>query len=230
MNVDRIEDINPNPEKGSVSLHDLLTHENPNAARYQGLIQRQMQAYGDTFLPHRFSERWTGDASPFEEEGVRNFFAEKLQGGLLIDPGCSDSDAMRYTARLFKAKTYIGIDLGKKLDPYVGYPPTDPRLRFMPSTNNPPCVELKVKADMLDFISHLPDNSANFSVNGIDDSIILVAEYDEAFWNEIKRATRLGGIIFGYESRLSHFDAKGLQSKEKELGLRWPYFIYEKVV
>lgn len=52
--------------------------------------------------------------------------------------------------------------------------------------------------DMLDFVSRLPDDSANFMMNGIDGFILTgSSEYKDALAREIVRTLKPGGIVFG---------------------------------
>jgi hypothetical protein len=59
---------------------------------------------------------------------------------------------------------------------------------------------IMVQGDMLDIRSRLPDNSANFTINGIDTWIIENSAYHQALARELERATVPGGIVFGMNS------------------------------
>lgn len=63
---------------------------------------------------------------------------------------------------------------------------------------------IKLKADALDFARRLPPNSVNFTINGMDLLIFMrsiphqyLHDYIEALKEEVIRATKEGGIIFG---------------------------------
>ena len=53
---------------------------------------------------------------------------------------------------------------------------------------------LKVKSDMLDFISRVASNSVNVEIDGIDHNIITHV-YRQALIGEILRVTKQGGLI-----------------------------------
>lgn len=57
-----------------------------------------------------------------------------------------------------------------------------------------------VKADMLDFLEYVPDNSSCIVINGIDYTLGITTEYHQALAAEMARACKPGGIVFGVTS------------------------------
>ncbi len=239
-----------NVEQPTVSLRSLLTYENPNAARYAALIQKNQYPPN---LSNDFAPGWVTRETPLaSKEAVKTYFASKLRGNILVDLGCGREDksvdAMLWLARYSKAQSYIGVDAnyggGEIEDPFTAIRRDKKRqLDFwVPNTKEKAIPqELTVRAHMLDFISRLPDNSANFAFNGIDPDIIPDNDYLMALMDEFVRATRVGGIVFGKNSEVYFTKKYGKRMRlmNESVGLRIPHkgpagwssdmFVYEKV-
>lgn len=146
---------------------------------------------------------------------IRKTVKETLKNSVLVDLGCGEF-LMESLASQFGAKGYIGVDK------YFarGQLPIDPtknqieeliaaRPNFKASVAEARLHGTDVgftRADMLDFVSRLPENSVNFTLNGIDIQILgnelsrsenIMDNYRQTLAKEILRATRQNGIIFG---------------------------------
>lgn len=233
--------------EGKISLRHLLTYQNPKIPEYQKLIAFVMKNGAGRSLPQEFSRAW-GDIlkhmgslgyisdseiskyDPPEYEKVRTYFKEKLLDQILVDVGGGGTNhIMRNLAKKFGVRTYINVDLahGGKLDPYIANckESTTNYFSLLPQEERTkPMDEYLVTADMLDFVARLPNNSCNFTLNGIELEVLslstpeLGTEYGETLFAEMVRATKVGGTIFGVESdiwakddqRLSENLAEGL--------------------
>lgn len=200
----RPEQSTPPEAEGEISLRDFLTYNNPNRARYQEIIKREHDRFR-VGLPQDFADNWSmvyfdgqyeeGEKGneryyPSSWEKLRAYFKEKLQGGNLIDVGGGGQDFMAELAKKSGAKKYINVDIGcprfedepvgsylTRLNPHVGRPKKVDFWHLPENERTLPMETISVNADMLDFISRLPDNSSNFAVNGIDSNIIYDNEY-----------------------------------------------------
>jgi len=126
----------------------------------------------------------------------KDIFKDRLNGGILIDLGFGKVPLMKALATRYKSKTYIGVDrysIGKEDES------SDPH-KVMDDLSKNDIQAILVKSDLLDFASRIPDNSVNFTINGIDKNIIPDEDYQKALVKEMIRATKKGGIIFGFNS------------------------------
>jgi len=123
-----------------------------------------------------------------------------LRDEILVDLGGGWGDMWNAAIKV-NAKAYINID---KNPPTHWDKAIDVTTNLSPSSivaNEGNRTELlEIKADMLDFLSRLPDNSVNIVMNGIDDTILNNQEYIRAVANEITRVTKKGGFVFGSHS------------------------------
>lgn len=200
------EQYTPPEAEGKISLHDLLTYQNPNLRKYHDLSFGSDANKSFRATKAHFGAEWTdllersetGDT--YENDAV--YLKEKLAGTLLVDLGGGDQTMrgipgtpVETFARAMGANTYINVDrfLASETDIFTDVYPEEHRQTGKPYV-------IWVNADMLEFIAHMPDNSASFSINGIDEMIIKNPAYHAAVAREIIRATRHGGIIFGINS------------------------------
>ncbi|KKT20830.1 MAG: hypothetical protein UW05_C0026G0006 [Candidatus Giovannonibacteria bacterium GW2011_GWC2_43_8] len=209
------------PERSSkISLPDILVYENPNRGKYQEIIKSlEARVARNPFgsPPDEYSEEWMRFlmfAEKIEKypEDYR-FFQEKLKVDILIDLGGGRGTNMKYFARTFGVRTYIDVEryLSKDLpvDPFK-----DLSEKFVDQPENMQI--LVVQADMLDFISRLPDNFANFNLNGIDSLVIEDPEYHYALAKELVRTTKKGGIVFGINSDALYSLGPAMKQFERE--------------
>ncbi|MEK7208282.1 MAG: hypothetical protein AAB699_01905 [Patescibacteria group bacterium] len=217
----------PESEEERGGLHRLLTYENPNLSRYQLLIEREFgekrHQYGQEFA-HQwcpvFHNRYGKGEAEFEPEDYKKvlpYLKLRLQGQLLIDLGgnLSKQGVMVQLAKKCGATSYINVDteyvpkgtlpFGDNYDPYRGMKRDDTYPLLSEAERKREMLALNVQADMLNFTARLPHNSANFVMNGIDFDIVEKPEYWNALEEEITRATRVGGVLFGYGSEMMHF-------------------------
>jgi len=196
-----------------MELKDLQNHKNPNNDNYQKLIVNLGNKNCVTSSTP-YADQWFDDMqlNPF----IVDIFENKLKGRVLVDLGCGQhmqsAIGNAYTlnlARKFQVKSYIGIDKLIKLNDLEDF-------------NSKNLDAIIVKADMLDFVSKLSDNSVNFTINGIDGVVILDSDkYARAVAAEMVRATLSNGIIFGIRSEPTEF----LRENSKEHKLK---ILYEK--
>ncbi len=210
-----------------VSLKDLLTFKNLHLDRYQEIIERELK--DNVFQPQRFSEAWISILyDSFSEDIVERhnprilrkaseFFRDKLKDAFLIDLGGGWGAIMAQFARKFGVQTYIIVDLGDVHDPYSAQPIELECELLSEEEKTRTMTALRVSDDMLDFVARLPDNSANFVLNGIDWDIIRDNEYRSALISELARTTRHGGIVFGAGTDLVPYDSQFVSKSE---GLR----------
>lgn len=223
-------------KKQEVDLHSLLTYENPKLAEYQEIIRKEHKSAPGKLNPAAFSEGWlpvyyngfaTGEKrfQPGGHEKVLPYLSNKLVGEFLIDIGGGFDNYMAELAKISGVKTYINVEvnlnekgdgmgnkvpIGKEFDPYTGYPDSaGTQFEHLSDENMHRSMEqINVKADMLNFVARLPDNSCNFAINGIDYEIAQTPEYRKALMEELVRATRIGGVLFGIGSDIWKNDSR----------------------
>ena len=108
---------------------------------------------------------------------------------------------MAAIARYFHAATYIGIDFclrrTQECDLFRNLATPDEKRAFSPMEI------ILIKGDIIDFVSRLPDDAANYAANGLNVFFLhKIEEYSCALAGELRRTTLLGGIVFGEESRV----------------------------
>ena len=210
------------PEAGKLSLRQFLTYENPNISHYQELIQREYSAseglrlndsFSDLWAPVFFNREETDDTRRFQPDSrykkALPYLVEKLQGEVLIDLGGARNIVIPSLAKKCGVLRCIDVDvmsegeipIGPNFDPFTGRRQMYPDVGFLTEEELRKQMEwIIVKADMLNFIARLPSSSVNFSINGIDSNIIKTREYGDALMAEIKRTTKVGGVVFGIGS------------------------------
>jgi len=216
------------PEKDSkivTTLHDVLNLKRELSESYKDLIRKQEER--DFYLPQEFSEHWGRFfKEPDDFPNTYKLFTERLVGNLLIDVG--GGSGYSDFAHKFGAATYINVDrdIGSKETPPNPLVALDDKI-----------VDglhiLDVKSDMLDFVSHVKDDSANFMLNGIDICVIDDVEYHKALALELARATKPGGLVFGVDSHIDWIweglgDKAPLRKKKTDPWLIINTFIYQK--
>lgn len=183
-----------------------LSYQNPNAEVYQKIIEAET-ARTDTVKARsrlepptdKHAEHWLDKIFWEVHAELLQFIQGKISQELLIDLGGGRQATMKWLAEEFKAKTYVNVE--KYLPDKF---PLNPRVNIAEQLGQTPKEKeteiVFVRADMLDFISRVPNNSANFTVNGIDAFVISSPEYHSALAREISRATKVGGVVFGINS------------------------------
>ena len=214
----------PERPEERVDLHQLLTYENPKLAQYLDVIKgefaKKRHQYGQDFshswLPVFYDRdrKGTERFQPADYKKVLPYLQDRLQEGLLIDLGgnLSKSGTIVQLAKKCGARVYINVDtdyvpenapVGEKYNPYVGKKREEKEYSLLSEEENKRIMEaIDVQADILNFIARLPDNSANFTLNGIDSHIIETGAYWDALEQEITRTAKIGGVIFGYGSEM----------------------------
>lgn len=182
----------------SLNLRDWLTYANPERVYLDKLIypsEPSMLSLGTCF-----SDGWSQMLHDNEAKEIVDFLKEKLQGLPVVDLGSGTSSSVESLAVELGASDCIQVDRfineRFKLEPLINLR-ADSR-----NVKQKETYTALVQADMLDFISRMPDGSANFFINGIDRLIIENRDYHEALTVELTRATPIGGIICGINSEV----------------------------
>ena len=201
----------PSPKRKGVSqgprhpIYSLMGYQNPNKSAYDPLIAAQASTY-DVNLDANYSMFVFYD---FHKSPIWETVKAALRGGILIDLGCGASIFSRYWMTKFAndagARHYVGVDVHFpwNTEGYV-------KELFGEFKDVEPVGEMRVtlvEADMLRFASAVRDGSANFVMNGIDGCVLgylshptATGGYEEALGNEMVRATKKSGIVFGHRS------------------------------
>jgi SAM-dependent methyltransferase len=178
-----------------VQAKQMLTYENPRRAQLEPLIERARNGMGELLKTPYTGLTWDYLADPTFENAhneLRKTMQNSLAGKTLVDLGCNNGYYQWRTREIairMGIGRYIGIDLTadeRELE----------RDEIHIST---------VKADMLDFVSRLPSESANFMLNGIDARVIHDPAYHRELAAEIHRATERDGRVFGTKSEAFRF-------------------------
>lgn len=199
-------------------FHKLLKYDNPSKGNYEHLIQDPDEGYGVNGKLFDSCCHWPGRVGEGKYSGTRQYLVSKMKGHTLIDPGCDEGWRwMVSMAQDFGVKEYIGVDkhafgsrcsVNSRIINSVSLNDTEKREYY-------PNIEVNlVEADMLNFISQLPENYANFTVNSIDSWVIPSFQYQQALAREIARATMKEGLVFGFNAEiLNHLEENGLKPK-----------------
>lgn len=237
-------------EEAERLLYLLTSYDNPNKTRYAELAKNNEAWAADktTYLDSGLGDFQTPYGVQWEElyrgtlahvnrnedlrtnyEAIFVFIKEHCKDSVLVDLGGNNLDI--FSANNLQAGMYVGVN--RYSDKKGEVDPRKPSSISMGTTNVHGLVEISsrsiyVKADMLDFVSRMPDASANFTINGIDRAIIDDIEYHKALAVEIARATRVGGVIFGAGSvSLRYLNTKGI--KEYEMNDAINKRVFEKI-
>ncbi len=139
---------------------------------------------------------------------IDSLFQKALPDETLVDLGGA-AGRLSELAGKYKAKMYLDADLypygaddPEPADPTKGNININDYYDVITNTKmfEGSIKKLIVRSDMLDFASRIKDGSVNLTLNGIDSFIIKDPKYHEALANEIARAAKPGGIIFGNHS------------------------------
>jgi hypothetical protein len=199
-----------NPERAQAheiniptSVLDLPPYENPRAKEYDQLItsidkpdiDRRLKETPIGFKWYRVYKEALGERQLTE---LMPLFQEKLKDQVLIDLGGGHKSLMLDFAERSGVAEYINVDRympGLKDNTYLDVAETEQEHTRAQA----------VQSDILYFASRLPDNSVNFTINGIDDMVIGNHKYQSALAQEMMRAALPGGLIFGTGSRSLYY-------------------------
>lgn len=156
-----------------------------------------------------------------------------MEGRPLVDLGGGFYDGLQKIAVSLGVSTYINVDkfaftYPEKPNPFVD---SFEEMAKQEGEDVDPS-EMKdgetqlvhVKADLLDFVSRMPDNSTNFTINGIDLLILGSRPYHEALAKEVSRATFPGGLVFGCASPVLDYLEKSPSFRE----VRMPHLLDDR--
>lgn len=211
------EQFNPDArDKKIISLSDIIDPSLVVPDEYQHLIQKQELRHAGKpsseagrFFPTPFSKKWGKVAHRLEspppdalslaeaKKGIE-FFRTRLSGNVLVDLG-GGAGTMKGPSRIWEVGTYVNVDRG-----VYGKLINEASLSDA-TTAVADKVEAGlhingVNADILEFVTRMQTGVGNFSINGIDKFIVDDPQYNQALAQEIVRATKTGGLIFGIES------------------------------
>jgi hypothetical protein len=134
---------------------------------------------------------------------IRDYLRTKLKDDILIDLG-GGYGRMFFAAEDLGVGTYINVD--KMITHQTDYNPFEAVCNHFQESlikdlggEELKARRINVAADMLFFLTLLPDNSVNIAINGIDRTIVD-SKYSKALANEIIRVTKKGGVILGTNS------------------------------
>ena len=237
----------PESERKIITFEDIIDPEREVPEKYQRLIHLQEQRVDNNtrFNKTGYAANWgplmdtngMGKETKFAKQELQ-YLKDHLMNQALVDLG-GGYGFMRHLIRLTGAQMYVNVDRrqstqNQELNPLQSTKMVDPVDKE--SALN----EVNVYADMLDFVAHLKDGSANFVLNGIDITIINDPAYHKALANELVRATKANGLIFGVGSdaleilhrqiveRSSDLKRHNLPPKLIELMSGIEYYIFEK--
>lgn len=194
-----------------LSLSELLTRVNPSERSDDELrrtVEFERSVSGSLPPFGAFGDHWD---RIIRDEVISEICApglseirQRVAGRLLIDIGGGgvvdnmagrlQSLAQRYHAAAFINVDRYAIDLNSEkvsLAPTVDLA-TEFGVRPPPGLRSMLC-----KADMLDFLTRLPDGCCNIVMNGIDSFVIHYADYRRRLTEEIARVVAPGGVAFG---------------------------------
>lgn len=187
----------------------------------------------DAVIPYFLRE--PGHVSSDETESGRlkdkkaiDFLKSKIKGKILLDVGSGMSfkrgallpeywggeSSVQRLAKKMGASVCIGVDKYTDTCEKATGKPTDPSFDLTRGKKIGKGTQVvMVSADILDFLSRLPDNSVCMTINGIDNRVIENQEYHQALAKEMMRVLAKDGLIFGVNS-----DSLGFIKEEIEKG------------
>lgn len=196
------------------NLIESLRYDNPRREEYDRLISLE-EAGSTTDSPFGFTAGWEriimGNGSfKHAQKETQEYFRKKLANKILIDLGCGSDmdfswyDVMADIAKSMGVATYIGIDK------HIERSDEDNLYRNLVRGNETkrfsPMRVILLKGDMLDLVSKLENDTANFTINGINSEVLTNPdEYSIALAREIKRTLEPNGIVFGCNSDVERY-------------------------
>jgi hypothetical protein len=144
----------------------------------------------------------------WESEENSGFFEEmkkELIGDRLVDLGCGECNYILQLARRTEIGSYVGVDLHP---PLWGTSGINRRVSVPAGRHGDKFPKEIIRGDMLEFLASQtdnPDNSANITINGIDEIILppdipANERYAEVLAEEIARVVGKDHIVFGVGS------------------------------
>lgn len=133
------------------------------------------------------------------DDTTRKLFQAKLRNGTVIDLGAGDCFR---TLQLVYYMKEMGVNEHIAVEKF---PEQDDEQWVENGRRTLADLDLKgdfIVDDMLLFLAKLPDNSANFIINGIDKTILRDDSYINKVNQELYRTTYDNGVIIGYWSSL----------------------------
>ncbi len=213
--------------ESDIKLSDLLVYKNLDAGEIESIVEEQQRyEVQHNRLAGDWTSHWLDKYLDVKDRNKRSgangeyvkvpseklaeslkFFEEHLKGNVLIDLGCGTSENMIKFAQKCGAQTYIGVDK-QAFGSYGSLYNLLPKERLFNELNkdNPryelnsegkPMRVMLVSADMLDFVSHLKNESVCVTISGVDGYVIKADGYMEALCKEIARVIKKDGVVFG---------------------------------
>ncbi len=174
-----------------MNLRELLSYQNPRIEDYDRII-------AETKCRHWTCSNHLGNKIPkILKRDHSKLLCEKMNGKLLVDLGCgTDIEDWYGMAELTKdcgAGTYLGVDKFQSTEEncFQDLALPEAKAAYAPMQLTLVC------GDMLRFLAMLPNESANFTINNIDEIIIPSDRYLFAVAKELERTTAKDGIVFG---------------------------------
>lgn len=204
----------PSELQSKPDLRHLFHYENPRASEIARVIQEAERHHRLWFNSHqapwnlcaRIKDR---QDLPIVRE-MYDFLRKHLADKVLVSLGAVKTPLAEALAET-PPKVVINVD---RYDDRIGprEAPLDPYSVTTIKHEPDSAVEWNVKADMLDFVSRLPDNSVNLQLDGIDTVIIDYEPYHRALAQELIRVLRTGGVLLG-----NHVDAFDEVTRDTQL-------------
>jgi|SRR3989339_1276063 len=179
-----------------------------------------------------YSKSWR-DEYYKDDPNVQSIFRKFFPNSVLIDLGGGGFSGVRFVAQNFEKINYVNVDRNAVY--------TEEKDRETEESNTFKTINekdddddkekgnkyLSVRADMLDFVSHLQSGVYNFSINGIDKAIIDNEEYHKYLTQELLRVSEPGSLIFGTKSRVLKFLNEEAQLENPKVKRIYDGFEYE---
>jgi hypothetical protein len=173
-------------------LQDLIASEK----EVRGMqISLSPDAIGSFQSPHL--SFWLGDFAG--DKQARHEILATLKDQDIVDLGAGATpEVFRELFRIFHPSSYIGVDL------FVGADHTSKVIEGFGDVVNETYEAEEgfssaiIRGDMLEVASRLPSAEFSVCINGLDDYVLPDRPHRTAVQREIKRITKVGGMVFGY--------------------------------
>lgn len=187
------------PESTPLNLKDVLVEPKSD---YREIIDRVNNQRTDVEweedLQTNFADNIYRELAQEQEkadEQLKQQLLEGVEGQVLLDLGGGGISSEMIAEKL-KAKALVCVN--KHL--FSSSEEEDPSEDLTHGSKSGDTQVITIKADMLDLLSRMPDNSVSVMVNGIDTEIINDEEYILALAKEIVRTLSSKGVVFGVNS------------------------------
>lgn len=207
--------IKPEPEKSKEDLaRELFVPEVPPQYKefmnYENFL-KDRDSFAEHLVRHLTSE--------YVDKETREFVAQKMKGGVVLDLGCGGANDTVELSRQLGARRYMGVDVklpvlshfGIEVSRPVDHGNLKPSERPVRLEKNADGSIVFIESDMLNLAARLETESVDvIFIAGIEGNYRETEEYRKFLNTEIERILKKGGIVINYNSDIAEYDTSSL--------------------